>query len=351
MQWRYLLADIPTLTPVAELEVNSRSFGEVLNSPGSFRATISLDDAPPGVDRDSLLPPDAAFLVELEGRLMFAGPVLGAVVDLADGTLELSGEGWHNLMRRRFISIDLTYTNVEQITIAKNLINYAQDGMWTNGHVGIDTSLAADTGILRTRPYYGHELPSIGEEVERLAQVIGGFDFRYEPRWVDGTTPREFELKWLTRYPATGRLTDIVLADGDTCVCRELNVQGPDIAYVIRAVGAGEGPTAVRATATNIPMLQAHYMVERTISMTDVSVQATLQAHADTELRRASLPLVVPRVEVDSTMLGVFEIGDRVRFRMERGLWVEDSDYRIVGWDCPDEDTVELTLSPLGLWT
>jgi len=350
MAWRYLLFDLNTMAPVAELPAHERSFGDQYNDAGQFSCTIPLDVDLPGVTLDTLQPPDAVWAAELDGTLLWAGPVWGLEPDFAAGRLTLSGAGWLSLLDRRRFPIDVTYSNLDQHFIARNLINVAQAVEFQSSHLGIDTTLVTASGVLRTRTYEGaSELPVTSELLRQLAAVDLGFYFRFEPRWTAGPNSL-LTVKFLCQYPASGRLTDVVLDVGRTCDIMSATLDGSAITNYVYAVGSGEGPTKARAVVGNLDHLAAHRMLQTDIQLQNVSSFATLQAHGRERLRQGAAPAFIPKVRVGVDALGGFLVGDKVVFRLDRGVFQVDDLYRIVAYTCPDEDWVDLDLAPAVLF-
>lgn len=350
-RWRYLIFHRPTMSPVAELPVIEREFTDLYNSPGSFSCTIDLDlDPQHGVALADLRAPNAVWAAELDGTLVWAGPILTVKPDFTARRISLAGEGWLNLLRRRRQEVDQTFAGVDQVDIASTLIDNVQSVAYYRGHMGVDTSLAYQgPTVARTVTYYAAEDNSTGELIENLAGLDDGFYFRFEPRWSAGPNSL-LTIKFLTAWPASGRPTDLVLEDGRTCTVLSADEDGTRIANRVRAWGQGEGDEKPNALVTNPDLIQGSYILEDSVQLQTVSEVATLRSHGYTRLRQGAGMLVTPEVEVDVSWLGTFLVGDQVRFKIEQGLYSYSEYYRIVGYSCKDEATLQLNISPLVLF-
>lgn len=347
---RFLIIDAITRTAQAELTVvESCSFGEVLNSPGSFKATIPLV-MPVGslITSETIRPPRAVFAYEKDDVLVWAGPIWTHSYDLDAGTVELAGEGYLSYLRRRILRISATYTGIDQFAIAFDLIDKAQAA--GNGYLGISyTANPATSGVLRDRTYYSYERKHIGTLIEQLAAVQNGFDFRLMPRWSSGPNST-LVVDFLVTYPPVGRATDIVF-DLGAVDFSTVTLDGTSLAFTVDAIGRGEGDSLPISTQTDSSLVIAYMALDDDISVSDVEDTATLAAYAQRRLLRGKAPIVIPKVQVGTEWLGRFVVGDQVRVRAAMGLLQLDAMYRIVAYDfdlpANGPALVTLSLSPL----
>lgn len=351
-RWRHLLFDVVTRAPQLELVAvgGDASFGEVLNSPGSADVTISIWPQP-GLTKEMLSPPRAIYAVEKDDELVWAGPIITHQFDIDAGTMTLGCEGYWNYVRRRnLVGQSLTYTALEQMQIAKNLIDWMQTFL-SYGNLGIDASGFTASGVLRDRTYSAFEHPSIGKLIEDLAAVDGGFDFRLYPRWSAGPNS-QMNLRLDFIYPAVGRVTNVALDLAANAVTPDVKVDSSNLANEAIVEGAGTGSTQLSNITADLTLMNAQGIRLDTVeSHTDVTVQATLAAYARAALSRGKTPMIVPRVEVSSDLLGEIIIGDQVRVIANVGLLSLDEQFRITRYSVSTAaERMTLELAPLAVF-
>jgi hypothetical protein len=350
-RWRHLIFDAISREPQAEIPVVvGCSFSEVLDSPGAASVTMPLDPSDYGVTKDMILPPRAIYGVERNDVLVWAGPVLTHQYDLRARTVTLGCEGWWNYIRRRFLVNTLNYIAMDQTLIAQSLLDYAES--WAGGDFQINyTAGWSLSGVTRDRTFWYYEHGSIGTLIEQLAAVDNGFNWKLIPAWTAGPNSA-MELQFHTRYPATGRATNIILDLDANVAVEEVMLDASNLSYVAIVEGLGQGELQTSAIRTNAPKITANVRLESVETRADVSVAATLDAYARQRLTRGSDPIMSPRLNVSTDLLDELIIGDRVRVRADMGLLELDATYRIVKWDVsPGDERMTLELAPLTAFT
>ena len=339
--YRYLLVDVvnPTIR-LAELPFESATYGHVLNAPGAFQGTMGLEQPPKlaAVLQEQLQLGQVSIWVERDGVIVFGGILWTSDADIDAGTITYAGEGWHSYFRRRVLRARKVYVQQDQVTIAKDLLNYAQ--AFGGGSIGVWTADAAPSGVLRDRTYEAFERKNIGEAIEQLAAVENGFDFRYESQY---DQVGNLGVRFLTSYPPTGRHTEYVLEVGKQLSQLNIKTDATTLATNVDAVGAGEGDIKLLATVSDPGLLGVYPMLDDVVSFTDVSEQPTLTAHARKRLQQGSSPVVIPEVEWDPSLepiIGSFLTGDIVTVRGGAGLAQVDGLFRIT--------TVEVSVDDAG---
>lgn len=338
--YRYLLANVLTGALLAELPLESASYSHVLNAPGAFSGALGLRQPAKleAVLASALNLGQVAVYAERDGVIVWGGMLWTSDADIDSGALALAGEGFHSYFRRRALRATKAYAAADQTTgIAKDLIDWAQS--IPGGSIGVATADVAATGVLRDRTYEAFERKWIGAEIEALAALDGGFDFRYESRWNAGT----IQTRFLTSYPATGRQTEIVLEVGKQLAKLGTKTDATSLATNVDAIGAGEGDLGLIATVSSPALLGVYPLLDDVVSFTDVSERPTLEAHARKRLRRGAAPIVIPAVEWDPSLepvIGSFLPGDIVTVRGSSGLARVDGAFRVT--------TIEVTVDDAG---
>lgn len=342
--WRVLHAELVGGAILGELPVTAAQFGVALNAAGRFQATLPLEADPArlrlpvyaggstDIDADvnlvtmaNLTPGTTAVWFERDGVLLHGGIVWAVSADVDGNTLTVAGEGPHSYLRRRAIRSTLTYTGVDQLDIVRGLIDHAQSV--TNGTIGI-TYDTTDSGVTRDRTYQAWERKNVGEAIEQLAAVDGGFDWRYDHNWVGGVPTWSAGFT----YPATGRTTEHVFEVGTNCTITNYEEDGSAIANLVDVFGAGTAAETLTATVQNTALQGPYPILEATETHSDVLVLATLELHGRRRLSRGAGP--TRRVQLNTfadtdPVLGSYICGDRVRVRADHGWLQLDETMRI----------------------
>lgn len=349
---RFLLLDYLTRTVVAELPaVESFSYTETLNKPGSWSATIPLSA---DVDAADLYSSRAIFAFERAELLRWAGPLLTVRVNLDAGTVDLSGEGYMNYLRRRILYETKIYAAVDQLLIVKDLIDYAQTHWGTPGDLGIvTTALSAVTTMSRDRTYFYYEKKLIGELIEQLAAVRNGFDFRLTPRWTNGPNST-MVLDFGITYPSFGRETGYVV-DVNAHNLTAVDVDLTKLAFAVTASGQGTGEDIPSSSVSNSALIAVNAVLEDAITVGDVTGTDTLVDYANRRLDYGSTPLIYPTFDFVAEDIGTFIPGDQVICVGTTGVLDIGGIYRIVEqtFDLPADgpENLKLTMAPLRAWS
>lgn len=351
--YTYLFADLRTNAILAELPLAGVGFEQILGGAGSFNATLALGD--PKVAKldplGSTEPERTAIYVDRDGVLVWGGILWTRRWGSSARQLQLAGNEFWSYARRRHLRTTKTYEEVDQLEIAQDLLN------WMQSLAGGDIGLVVGTetsGVLRDRTYYGYELKQIGEAVEQLSRVEGGFEFAVDVRYGSSGTPE----KILTlSYPRRGRTVDktgLVFELPGNINDYDWPEDGTTAANASHAVGAGEGDSMLSSVAHRPDRLDAGYpLLEQVVAYKDVSEFATLDAHARADVAAATAdvrPTITVRADTEPR-LGSYITGDDARVRITDDRWPStaasavglDTFMRIVGIsvDPPSAGTAE----------
>lgn len=339
--YSYLFADLRTNAILAELPVKGVSFSHVLNGAGPWQANLPLGDSRIN-DLDpigSTQPARSAFYVERDGVLIYGGVVWSRKFNSKNKQLELGGSQLWSYFKGRRISDTKSYVAQDQLTIARDLINYAQAK--PGGNIGVVVG-SETSGILRDRTYAGYELKNLAEAVEQLSQVEGGFDFAIDVTYSAGVITKTFKLSYPRRGSIVGATGHFFELPGNISEY-SWPEDGAGMANTVYGVGGGEGDAMLRSTAARPDLIDVGYpLLESTLPLKDVTVRATLDAHTRAQVTALAGPVTVPTMTVRAHLdpvLGSYTIGDDVRIRIldERfpltaaGTYSLDTYKRIVG--------------------
>lgn len=317
----------PTLTVVNRLVVDTISYSDELNRPGS--ATLGCPIAAMTSDVKARLLDLAANPSEVwiyaDSVLVWAGEL--QTLTLQGQTVQLGCVGLLGYTFRMGIIADLVYAAVDQFTIAAGLIDQWQ--AQTYGNFGIDTSTVGTSGVVRDRTYLRNELHNVGQRITELSAVIDGFDLRVDPA----------TRKLVLAYPRAGTdLTASVFMD-------QLNIDSASIAVSIAPDDLVSDVSATGTSTTSAGINTTLYSARSTTSVQStygrswsgqhfdgVSVQATLDGSGDAYLTSRKQQLfqpgvtLVPRVFPD---VASFHPGDIVTYSYDAGLGIQTFSLRV----------------------
>lgn len=183
--YRYLLCDLLTDQPLADLPLTGVSFERRISRVGSLSAT--LEAANPATAALARTVHDnvgrSALYVYRDGQLWWGGIPWTADASQGErGAIQLSVQAAtfdsyaHRRVFRQAIGTSLTFTQADQGRIIPYLWRHLQGRLTpidARGDIGV---VAEDqlTGVLRDRAYYNHEFSSYGKLIESLGDVEDG---------------------------------------------------------------------------------------------------------------------------------------------------------------------------------
>ncbi len=324
--------------------------------------------------------PAIAGITELETDLivMYGAQIIfcGRVVPTQD-TLTASAHrtqvtalDYREVLRRRFLLTGdqpaLTWTNIEQATIAWNMIQATQAR--PGGGLGITRGTGQATGVKRT--YTATAGDYIGDDITSLAQLAGGFEWQITPY---GMSDLRFDVFYPQQggpggnslpAPPPGDLpaapaasSGVVLAWGDARISSiTRNVDPSTFANAVYVTSSA----STSGTKTLTPVhLEASDIGSRaegrwdTVLGTDDQTQSTLSDHATALLNQAQV--VIPSYTIvfyPGAWGGPSDIwlGDTVTVQIDSGrLQVNDSGLRVVELSFAiSQDNVEVLTLTVG---
>jgi hypothetical protein len=356
--YTYLLADLRTNAILAELPLQPQTMERRLAGYGQLRGTVNLGAK--GVDALDLPALTrggrTAVYVDRDGVLVWGGILWSGRRQQSSHQVALTCMEFESYFQKRLVTTDYTPTDIDQLAIARALVNTAQ--AVTGGNIGITVG-SETSGVLRTREYLRSGLPIVGEALRQLTEMEFGFDLSIEVAYDSSGVPQKY-LR--LGYPQLGRgatasgfvfespgnivdWTDEWDAFGDSCTdAWEL--------------GEGEGSSVLLSHASNPatitagnPVLERKGTEHRTVSRQD-----TLNAHAREQLASAPVPVQTYSCTVKAgadPVLGSYIPGDAARFVITDDWYRPGGDgsptfddyLRLLGWSIdPENDLVNLTL-------
>lgn len=188
----------------------------------------------------------------------------------------------------------------------------------------------------------GQDLPGAYRKIQELAEQCG-FEWTTETTYSEG----EPDLRFVVQYPTAGRRRDDLIFETGVNITSALELDSAgDYANAAVGVGAGEGPSAIRAgMAVKSPRLR------RVVTVVDkgITSSAVLAARLRTQLATHSGGMFPSEITVrnhPNCPIGSWSVGDIITVRGTTSLGTAWSGLcRIESWSWPTETEAKLRLS------
>lgn len=203
MSWRYAFADLLTDRDLVNLELKGVSFDRRIIEPGTLEATVPIPNRATAERLEKVIEGRTVCHVYHDSDIWGTYIVWGLTPSSdAKGRLsaKLSGASLESWLWHRIVAADRDFTQVDQITIARTLLNDVTVGYAPyQAAAGIGLTLASGTsGVLRDRSYRVSEMTWVGQRLQELADVNNGFEWIIRT-WVDtATNSRPRQWQWAT---------------------------------------------------------------------------------------------------------------------------------------------------------
>lgn len=313
----------PTFIEVDPIEWKSLTYTNTLSQPQELSASCQISSlTQPVLQRLRNLADLATELwLYRNGKIVFAGPIQGFQTSGED--LTISCKGLLAYLRLMLIQQDLVFTQIDQSLIVKSMVD-----QWQNldyGNFGIDTSGITPSGTLRDGTYLKTELHNVGQRVEDLGKLAGGFDAEVDPatRKLFTWAPK----KGVDR--STGENAIVIdsrnITSGDI-VC---SVAIGDLASESFTTGTASGAdSTLFSTKTNAELRSKYGRSGISATFSDVSAQAILDSYAQAlvDARGAAFLIPGPKVRVTPDAdLADYGVGDLIAYELGSTLSVSGS--------------------------
>lgn len=339
--YRLLVCDLRTDRLLDRLPITGVGYDDYIGKTGSLSGAIPVPDSTMARRvREAMLTGRTQVWLE-RGREIVWGGIAWTRTPTRDDrgrwTVPVQAAGVESYLREhRRLFADQTSTAVDQLDIARSLVTYMQ--AQAGGDIGIEADPSVLSGVLRTRAYSRYDQPGIGQLLDELAAVDGGFEWRIRCwRSDDGARHKSLVLGYPTITYGT---TDTVLSS-----------PGPILGYSLPEDATGQANTwQSRGASVNtslavgsVPLMSALLTSPADIAAgwpaldgssdySAVADQPTLDGYASADLARARMPVTIPAVRILASA-GVPVLGSTVRLRI-RDIWYYDgldARYRLVG--------------------
>jgi hypothetical protein len=309
--------DLIAMTPSGEalgdlIGAKAKTFTFRLNEPSTVEWSM------PGTDPGAPLVDELSTDVEawrngvrlLRARVGASSDEIGA----DSHECRFSAVSYRGLLYRRTVWTETTFSADDQADIAWDLIAATQ--ALTGGDLRI-TNASTSTGVNRDRTYEAGK--NLGEAIQELSDVDGGFDWEISP-----------ELEFKVWYPGRGVARDFAAVWGDTVAGVRRQLDPSQYANAIRFSGADGVTPTTRTLAGLADRVEGRF--EAQSGDTDISTTTGLGEKADWELSERSV--IRPSYTV-TLRSGVWDgpatlwLGDVCRLVVFRGRLAVDTEARV----------------------
>lgn len=360
--YTYLAADTMTGRILAELPLRNVSYDICVNRAASLAATLPLSGVAPGMWEAST-PGRTSIYVDLDGVIVWGGILWGRQYTKSGKALALDAKDFGSYLDHIYITSDLAYTGVDQLAIARSLVDYAMNKGGSNLRLSYTGTLSS--GVARDRTYLGADQGAVGARLAELSAVDDGFDFRFLSRWEGGYLRRVVQLAYPTlgrTYPASGLTFDFE-ADATDLTWAEDGANSASLIYAVGALPAGgaAGTNPKIAVSNAAVMASGIPRLESVLTFDSISTLGSLIAQANGALAVSAWPLQTMTLGVRDTgstpPLGSYVPGDQVCIRVGAGgdLWpntaivIATVTAISVAVDDQSDQAITLELAPLSI--
>jgi len=349
--YRYLFADVLTNQIIAELPITNVNFTQQLNAAGTFTGDLLLS----GVDGARLnvlastIPGRCAVYVDRSGILVWGGIVWAREYDSANQHLKITAREFESYFERRRITTTQAYSNVDQLTIAQQLIQNAQAVPYGNIGVIIPSNTS---GVVVSQTYYSYEFKTYFNALLDLAKNNNGFDFNIKVAYDgDGNPTKTLQLG----YPRLGNTYSALSASVPTFILPAGNIvqynykeDGTKAVNTVYATGAGSNEGKLIATGIDSTKTASGWpLLEDSSNYSNITDSTFLSGLANGQVLAASYPpqtLQIVAPPYADPVFGTYSLGDQARIVVTDPFYPNefDGNYRIIGLNVsPGENTAE----------
>lgn len=356
--YRYLFADLLSNTVIAEIQLTGVSFTQQLNQAGTFQGHILLS----GVNSaalnipNSTIPGKCAVYVDRNDTLVWGGVIWGRNYNSNEQILSITAREFESYFERRRINTTVSFSGIDQLVVARTLMNDAQSQPY--GDIGVIVGTET-SGILVDRTYYDYELKTVYAAIQDLSRQEDGFDFNIRVAYNSSYQPtKTLQLGYPrigTVYSETNASAPVFEFPAGNIVEYEYPEDGSIAANKLYALGAGSNEGKLISIQTDSTKYTDGWaLLEEQANYSDITDQTVLDELATGQVNAVSYPPTVVKIVVPASQVpvfGTYSIGDDARLRILDNRFPNGLDeiYRIVGFNVqpgengPERVTITLT--------
>ena len=350
--YRVIFADVATDQTLDILPVNDLEFDDYIGKPGSFTGTIPI----PNTDlagRVARLTEGRTAVYVARGADLWWGGVLWTMTPACDDkgviTCAIQAGTFDSYAGRRYIRSSLTYLNVDQFQVVRNLWQYVQ---WTSGgNIGL-TFGTETSGTLISPSWRDGDETLVDDAISQLTSATPGFEYCVsvfrDPN--SGARTRLLRLG----APIRSGTTPLIVDKPGSILTYSFPRDATRAATATRArSSSGQDRPLASSVHTADALIAAGYLrLDSSTDYSNVTDLPTLEGYAAANLAAAGTSVVVPSltVQLDGTFTPQM-LGTSIRVRIA-DRWFQtplDHTFRIIGFRVKPAqrgrpDTVDLYL-------
>jgi len=304
----------------------------VVGGNGTLSAKVTVPESSTQVEQLKVAtqPKQAAIYVrDMDGNYPWGGVVIKRKWSRASNQITITCMEWrawfYNIIMGPGDTTDTlyTYTNTDQLIIARNLVAAATVGGTAVGVPPILTNASLMSGKNRDLSFAGTQMKNLGQQIDTIANRDGGFEWSIEskPGSLDGLP----QLWFVPYFPERGTQAAGVsfrATEGGHGNFIPGDVEEDMSSRFERfwTTGAGQAPDATWAMDQDPELANGTYLrSDGSASYSTVSERSTLSSHArrNRKFYAPGVNLVQGTVPFAKINPDAYGIGDRVRYRVK----------------------------------
>lgn len=321
-EYNFVVEDLRTNKIVAEYPLMGVKYNNAIKTVGKFSGKIGLTpEIMKQNPRKTLETNNHGIYVLRNYEPVWAGILKESAYEEASNSVTISAVTYESWFDTRILTRDINVKNVDQLEIARQYVT--SGGAAEAMGIEVDSRMS---GFKRERNSYAYELNTIWDELNRLSNLINGFDFRIIP-YRDANTSK-LKKRLTFGYPILTTNTEntpaYLFESNRNIIDSKVKFTSDDAASRVYAIGEGEGTSQKVAIADDAESIAAGYpRYEKSASYKGVKVHSTLVSHAHSILEENRNPLTDISVTIrgnDDPYVGSYAPGDWVRIKLDN-IW------------------------------
>ena len=332
-QYRYLLYDLLTNTPITELPLSGVSFTQQLSSAGTLSANLLITDATENAldvikgtqPARTAIYVERSDLVNNVGRsLVWGGIIWGREYNSTTQSITINAREFESFLEKIRISVStlpvpnivgksVSFTNVDQFQIVQLVMAAAQSIAGTALNIQVPGGLS---GVPVSVTYNDTDYKTAYQALLDLSQSQNGFDFNVEVYYDGNGTPQKvLNLGYPQigyRYVAGDPNAPVLQLPGNVLDYTYFE-DGSLVANYVSAVGANN----IIGSGSYAPAIAAGYpFMQEVVNYSDITSQPLLGLIAQGRANALGVPpttLKVTQIADQQPTVGVVSPGDDVR--------------------------------------
>lgn len=348
--YTYLFVDILTNTIIAELPCYGTFFSRELSGTGSMNASVACNAA--GFSnrdiKNATTPGKVALYAICDDVVLWSGPIWTRTYN--NQTYQMTGQSWESWAYKFFPTTTLTYSNVEQRNVVRDLFIKMQAVTGQSALFTLPASFPTQVG--RTENFPIDDLKSYGEMIEYMANFDEGFDYEIIAQFDSAGVLQRYVRMGNPNLGQVQANSGLIFEFPGSISQYWYTENAAEGALKTFGIGAGEGPATLRSTQTQTDLVAAGVwpLFQNVYTNKDVTLQKTLDGQTKAYNKRKRLPVVGWTIEVDPTLdplVGTWGLGDSALITIEDPALFPEGPFqayiRPIGWELnpPDSDTKE----------